>query len=923
MNKIGLFVLVLAFTGIGFSTFCELTDNVQLEWADNDFQAVDIAVGNIDSDPAYEAVVVGNAGSAGDEMGIAIFELSNGAITFETSKYYTVTSPYDSITATSVILCDVDGDGTKDIVTGGYRTTPMHISYGFVYTYEYVSATITPQYEYNWSSAYKINDLRAKLGSGYCNINAVGGLSAPGTEYQYVGVLNIGSGTLDIYHEEAKSWLTDSMGYGIDFFQDGTVVTTGNAESGFLSTQYVTITKNPGNHTVMIGSTGTNKEGKSVVVSDVANTSAEEIIIGADSDPIVPMYTSSRLYLLDEDANIIDYVSISVPNASMFMYDSYMNDVEVCDVDNDGMKEIFAAMDFDASTNYGQLDGYNAIEIFSSISLLQVTKYDTQAYGSDSGLPAIECTNVDADANEELVSVINVDGATKKIIVAILEDEPQVPVIDVVSPTHGQSLAGGFTATINVTDDSAPGDITAQYRFTSPSNMSGYYQAMNNSGYTFYAHVNLSAFSDGPYVIHFKVTDGDGNVAEEHVNFFVDNSLLTLSMVDPADGSVVRPGRELLFTASQPLASFSYSLDNTTHVAVTGPPYIIDTTGWSEGMHRIHVDVESVSANTASGLYKISIDGTAPIIMLLSPPEGEIDEGQEIAFKIIDAGLDSLVFEINGIPVDYTGSAMPIIIYTNGWGEGTVNTVKVIAKDTAGNPLSTQTFTFTVRDDGDNETAPAPPVQPTEPTEPATPEDPYEIADNAIKNADEKINDAKAEGKPTELAEQILAEAKEQFELENYDEAIRKANAAVAAIGKAAPAEPETPTQPTQPAEPAEPGVAPIVPGVSLPIVGMDSTLLLIIGGAVLAVILIAGYYLLFRKKGEPPQRETKYVEEKEEPETEEKYEEAAEEEMPSDQMIEGPEIDEPAEIGEKPKKKPKKKAKKKTKRKTGRKKKK
>ena len=911
MNKLTLFVLVLAFSGIGFAGFCQITDNVNLEWSDNNFQATDIAVGNIDSDPALEAVVVGSAGPMWDEMGIAIFEIGNAGITFEDKLYEPVVSPYTQVTPTSVVLCDVDGDGTKDIVVGGYRKTMMMISYGFVYTYDYDGTAISSQYDYHWSSPIIIEDVGAKAGAGHCNVHVAGGFNAPGTEYEYTAILNIDSGPFDIYQEENKAWLTDSRAYAIDFFQNGTVVTGGTAESGWLGTQYMSLTKNPGNYTTLIGSMTTNREATSIVVDDVANTSAEEVIAGADMTSLMSTY--AYLYLLDQDFNIIDYVSVLPPNGSMFFYDAYMNDVETCDVDNDGSKEIFGAMDFDVSNDYGKLNGYNAIEIFSSISLLQVTEYDTQTMGTgyESGIEAIDCANTDADANQELVSVINLaDSMTNdyKIVVAVLENEPIVPVINVVAPLPGDVISGGYTLVINVSDDSAPADILAQYRFTGP-NLTGYFMAMNNTGYQFYAPVNFSAFADGHYMVHFKATDGDGNIMEETVDIMVDNSILTVNMDNPAQGSVVQPGTLIAFSASQPLASFVYSLDNGVTNNTLTAPYRIDTAGWHDGIKKIHVWAESTTGNKFHGLFTVVIDGTSPEINLVHPTAFEINAGDEIAIIVKDYQLGVLTLVMNSVSVDYTGSPMPIIVYTETWaGE---NTVEVLARDAAGNPVSTETYVFHVAETE---------LPEENVTETPAPQDIANQTLELIKTVEQEIHDAKAAGEETALAEKILANAKRLFSLGKYQQAEGVANDARDSIGKSMPGEapPEEPPEvpPEQPPEqpPAEPPEEPSAP----PAQPLDYTL---IGGVILLLaVLAAAYYLLTRKKKPKATKEKmaakkKVKEEFKEEATEKIPEETVSEEVVEEVVEEVPEEPEEMPVAEEtapPKeKKPKKKAKK------------
>jgi len=867
MKKFGLLLLVLA--GLAFAGFAEITDNVNLEWSENDFQAVDLAIGNIDSDPQQEIVVVGAAGSGWEEMGLAVFELSSGIITFEDSMYLTPSAPVDSIHPTSVILCDVDGDGTKDIVAGGYNQIGISTERGFVYTYTY-NGIISAQESYDGPTLVQFEALGAKQGAGgKCNIHAVGSKNIPGNRQAYTAILNTDSGTLDISQETLKSWLSDSSEYGIDFFDNGTVVTAGAAESGWTSTEHVSVTKNPGNVTSLFGSTMTNREATSVKVGNVTGTGDEEIIVGVDSRSILDDY--AKVMLLDKDLNELDSDIIYQDNVTL-MHNSHVNDVDACDVDNDGADEIFVAVDHYSGNDYGVLVGYNAIESMATVSLLETSEYHAVESGYETSLQAIDCHNSDMDTRHEVVGVINLANSTSsdyKIKIVILEEEPQVPVISVVNPSAGEAVSGEYTIVINVTDDSAPEDLMVQYRVLAP-NQTSYYQAMNHLGYTFYEDVNFSAFDNGPYTLQFKAVDEEGNTVTESVGFVVDNEVLTINMLHPPEDSSIKPGMELLFSSSHPLTSFVYSVDGGANNTLSAP-YVIETDSWDDGVKRIRVWAESVSGKKFNGLFRVIIDGTPPVITIY-PTSPSIYPGNEITLAkchsanecaalaspqyepviiIHEFGeLKQLFVMYFNVSIDYTNSPVFTTIDTGDWNTGTIP-VRVVARDVAGNPATTEIFPINVLPSDMPE-----PEEPPPDTE--TAEEMEDEALNLIEDAEKEISDAQSEGKDTGKAEKALETAKRLFSLGKYGQAKEAAEDAMAFAADAIL--PETVPEPEEPEVPEEkPEKPPKKPPEEFSEeeqAVFDYTML--IWGVLVIAVVIAAYYILSNKpkKFTPPKKE-------------------------------------------------------------------
>ncbi len=840
MQKTIFLVLLLGFSLVFSAT--QLTDEIQLEWADNDFVAVDIAVGNLDNDAKPEAVVIGTAGANGEELGIVIFEIGANETIYETSYYLAPTAPTDMLHPESIVLCDVDGNGYKDIVVGGYGEIIPMMETGFVYTYEFDGA-ITPQYEYDMASFVEIYSVGAKQGANACNVHAVGVRDIPGAMREYTAVLNTDSGSFDMYHEDERPWLTDSIGYGIDFFADGTVVTTGSTVTGWLSTQHVFVTLNPGNDSGTFGSTTTSKQGKAVKVADVTGDGDEEIIVGVDY--AFMSMDSAQLLLLDDQLTELDWHTVS----NSTFYNDYILDVDACDLDGDGVNEVVALTEY-PGTSHSVVEAYDA----TGFSLIQTFEYDSAGSvpGYDSTLVAITCTNTDLDSRAEVAGVFNlVDQNTnaERIMVAVLESEPIIPAIVVVSPSEAEALNGMMAAVIEVVDDSPQTDLIVQYRVIS-HNMTSYYQAMNPGNGTFYTLVNLSYYADGAYTIQFKSSDPEGNEAIEEIGFYVDTSILTVSLLHPSEGSVITPGTELVFSASNPLNSFVYSIDNGATNTSLSAPYVVDTTGWGDGPAHVLIWAESVTSQNFKQVFNLIVDASSPSIILVHPTDETVVSGEDVALRVTDYELAVLTVKLNSVEADYLGAPMPIIIDTTGWEVGTPYKLEVIARDIAGNPPSTETYLFTVVEE---EAAPVEePVVPGFPAE--EPQLPPELleATELIESVEVQILEAQSNGEDTELAEKILIEAKRLLELGQYAKAKQVAMDAQGKLGITV-----APTTPLEPSTtPLEPPTAE-QPAASTPTkpVERDYTWILIGGVAVLVVLGVIAYVLSFGKKSQEPER--------------------------------------------------------------------
>ena len=114
----------------------------------------------------------------------------------------------------------------------------------------------------------------------------------------------------------------------------------------------------------------------------------------------------------------------------------------------------------------------------------------------------------------------------------------------------------------------------------------------------------------------------------------------------------------------------------------------------ADGEYTLTITVSDLSGNTISdNKTKILVDGSNPVIRLLSPTNGsQIRGGTNITLSVTDATLDGVWYSLNG-GLNTTFES-PYILDSTGWVDG-VYTLSVSARDKLGH-VESKTFSFTI-----------------------------------------------------------------------------------------------------------------------------------------------------------------------------------------------------------------------------------
>lgn len=164
----------------------------------------------------------------------------------------------------------------------------------------------------------------------------------------------------------------------------------------------------------------------------------------------------------------------------------------------------------------------------------------------------------------------------------------------------------------------------------------------------------------------------------------------SIELLTPTNGSFIKPGNRIQFNISDDaLENVECTVDNLP--ISLRYPWILNTSSWSEGTHRVNIRAWDESNNTAERWYMFSIDLTPPKISLVSPPDGSaIESGTYILLDISDRNPMGANYSLDGGKPQCL--PRPFRISTRWWAEGRhVMEIRALDKGMNSN-LSTFTF---------------------------------------------------------------------------------------------------------------------------------------------------------------------------------------------------------------------------------------
>lgn len=154
--------------------------------------------------------------------------------------------------------------------------------------------------------------------------------------------------------------------------------------------------------------------------------------------------------------------------------------------------------------------------------------------------------------------------------------------------------------------------------------------------------INTNGWSDGENIIEIKAFDKAGNNRIKKYNFTIDSTSPTITLLLPYNNSIINSETKLEFDIyDEHLDEVRYALNEGNNKTFS-PPYVIETTGWSEEEHIVKIFASDIVNNTNQNPYYFTIDDTNPEILLNSPSNNSIIKGGKVIdFNISDEHLDS------------------------------------------------------------------------------------------------------------------------------------------------------------------------------------------------------------------------------------------------------------------------------------------
>jgi len=339
--------------------------------------------------------------------------VSSGPPVVEDSKEWFTT---DETCVYSVLVEDVDGDGTKEIITGGRFYVPADgVYHAELRVWGWDSSTLTLKDSVDW-----VGESDTSVESVFVDDVNDDGVKEIITGGHTAGVGIYPTGQLRVWSwdgvalalEDSEEWYTTEDTYVYSVFVDDVdadgirdIITGGKAYDGFRykaqlrfwSWDGITLALEDSEEWYNVDDTSV----ESVFVDDVESDGTKEIITGGYFlDTGVPVYKGQLRVCAWDGATLKDEVSTSWYT----IYDTIVYSVFVDDVDADGAREIITGgRAHDGFRDHGQLRVYT----WSGAELTLEDSEDWYLDGLGTGLNSVESVfvnDVDTDGTKEIIT---------------------------------------------------------------------------------------------------------------------------------------------------------------------------------------------------------------------------------------------------------------------------------------------------------------------------------------------------------------------------------------------------------------------------------------------------------------------------------------------------------------------------------------
>jgi len=276
------------------------------------------------------------------------------------------------------------------------------------------------------------------------------------------------------------------------------------------------------------------------------------------------------------------------------------------------------------------------------------------------------------------VAVTDDDGATTQSVFSY-DVDAYAPSVQITYPTQGARVPFNSRLTATIVDSHL-----ADVRCSSDGGAS----QVLLSPYS----IDMTGWAVGYHNVSINASDLVGRFTQRSVVFEISSSTVVLSLVSPADASIVKPGT-LVNVAAEGLGTITYKWCENGPWHSLGTIGVISTAGWSDGSHSIIVNATDDLGGSDQIEITIIIDGTPPSISLASADENLtfVNASVVLDFAVLDANFNKVTWTFFG----QTRSSIHdhFSVYLSPPPPDGYFTVRITATDKANN-TGTASFTF-------------------------------------------------------------------------------------------------------------------------------------------------------------------------------------------------------------------------------------
>ena len=362
-----------------------------------------------------------------------------------------------------------------------------------------------------------------------------------------------------------------------------------------------------------------------------------------------------------EDKNGDDFSDIDYENINIFV--AFFND-ESASADKYVLETAFAIPPELELENFEEIVG-GEIEVYASAiseksEIKNVFYRWDQEYWKDSGLGefngefslSIDTEAVDNGEHELAIMVVDRGASMVKIIDLEILNDDNPPVLEIISPSEGETVEDIIVLEVEATDDNRVSDV--EYRVNQENWRKMYY----NEGDSYIASWNTQGANagNGDHQIAFRASDSTPNWAQKSVNITVFNeediTYPYLEIIMPKEEFYnSRINIEVEATDPDGMSTVQYRIDNGSWRTLDTDDSDIFTSTWTpfgDGWHWLDVRAEDSQGYITEQAIRFETDSTPPFIVLASVTD-DISAIAEFNLNVQDySSIFSLKYRING-----------------------------------------------------------------------------------------------------------------------------------------------------------------------------------------------------------------------------------------------------------------------------------